>query len=160
MATHASILDWGFGGPRDPQDPAPPPSQHLGTEKSPRERQVCGRAWLLSAGAGVGGQLSCFPEKGLSVASSAPGPPVLPGQQPPLLSAWRIPWTEEPGKLQSRGSQRVRQDSATITHSLSTHSFTCLPVSTGMWSQGFFQGFRNPGALGLGQTVGREPPVT
>ena len=27
--------------------------------------------------------------------------------------AWRIPWTEEPGGLQSMGSQRVRQDWAT-----------------------------------------------
>ena len=26
------------------------------------------------------------------------------------LLAWRIPWTEEPGGLQSIGSQRVRQD--------------------------------------------------
>ena len=25
-------------------------------------------------------------------------------------SAWRIPWTEEPGGLQSMGSQRVRHD--------------------------------------------------
>ena len=24
--------------------------------------------------------------------------------------AWRIPWTEEPGRLQSMGSQRVRHD--------------------------------------------------
>ena len=24
--------------------------------------------------------------------------------------AWRIPWTEEPGRLQSMGSQRVRQN--------------------------------------------------
>ena len=24
--------------------------------------------------------------------------------------AWRIPWTEEPGRLQSTGSQRVRHD--------------------------------------------------
>jgi len=24
--------------------------------------------------------------------------------------AWKIPWTEEPGKLQSMGSQRVGQD--------------------------------------------------
>ena len=23
---------------------------------------------------------------------------------------WRIPWTEEPGELQSKGSQRVRHD--------------------------------------------------
>ena len=26
------------------------------------------------------------------------------------ILAWRIPWTEEPGGLQSRGSQRVGQD--------------------------------------------------
>ena len=24
--------------------------------------------------------------------------------------AWKIPWTEEPGRLQSTGSQRVRHD--------------------------------------------------
>ena len=33
-------------------------------------------------------------EKGMSTDSSIP--------------AWRIPWTEEPGRLQSMGSQRVR----------------------------------------------------
>ena len=27
--------------------------------------------------------------------------------------AWKIPWTEEPGRLQSMGSLRVRHDSAT-----------------------------------------------
>ena len=26
------------------------------------------------------------------------------------IPAWRIPWTEEPGRLQSMGSQRVRYD--------------------------------------------------
>ena len=26
------------------------------------------------------------------------------------ILAWRIPWTEEPGRLQSMGSQRVRYD--------------------------------------------------
>ena len=29
------------------------------------------------------------------------------------IFAWRIPWTEEPDRLQSMGSQRVRHDSAT-----------------------------------------------
>ena len=33
--------------------------------------------------------------------------------------AWRIPWTEEPGGLQSTGSQRVGHDSATNTTYLS-----------------------------------------
>ena len=41
------------------------------------------------------------------------------GQEDPLekgmatyssMLAWRIPWTEEPGGLQSMGSQRVRYD--------------------------------------------------
>ena len=36
----------------------------------------------------------------------------------PSILAWRIPWTEEPGGLQSMGSQRVRQltDRQTYTH--------------------------------------------
>ena len=34
--------------------------------------------------------------------------------------AWKIPWTEEPGRLQSMGSQRVRYDLAT---SLSLFTF-------------------------------------
>ena len=41
------------------------------------------------------------------------------GQESPLekgmathssILAWKIPWTEEPGRLQSRGSQRVGHD--------------------------------------------------
>ena len=44
---------------------------------------------------------------------------LIPGSKDPLekamatyssILAWRIPWTEEPGRLQSRGSQRVRHD--------------------------------------------------
>ena len=27
-----------------------------------------------------------------------------------IILVWRIPWTEEPGGLQSMGSQRVRRD--------------------------------------------------
>ena len=43
----------------------------------------------------------------------------IPGQKDPLekeiathssILAWEIPWTEEPGGLQSIGSQRVGQD--------------------------------------------------
>ena len=34
------------------------------------------------------------------------------------ILAWRIPWTEEPGRLQSMGSQRVRHDWATKTFTL------------------------------------------
>ena len=34
------------------------------------------------------------------------------------ILAWRIPWTEEPGRLQSTGSQRVGHDSVTSLHKL------------------------------------------
>jgi len=46
------------------------------------------------------------------------------GQEDPLekemathssILAWRIPWMEEPGRLQFRGSQRVGQDCACTT---------------------------------------------
>ena len=37
------------------------------------------------------------------------------------ILAWRIPWTEEPGGLQSTGSQRVWHNWATNTH---THTHT------------------------------------
>ena len=44
---------------------------------------------------------------------------LIPGREDPLeesmathssILAWRIPWTEEPGGLQSMGSQRVRHN--------------------------------------------------
>ena len=50
---------------------------------------------------------------------SAGDPGSIPGQEDPLeegmathssISAWRIPWTEEPGGLQSVGSHRVGCD--------------------------------------------------
>ena len=32
------------------------------------------------------------------------------------IIAWRIPWTEKPGELQSLGSQRIGHDRVTKTH--------------------------------------------
>ena len=37
------------------------------------------------------------------------------------ILAWRIPWTEEPGRLQSMGSQRVRHAWTTFIHVTSLH---------------------------------------
>ena len=31
------------------------------------------------------------------------------------ILAWRIPWTEDPSRLQSMGLQRIRHDWATLT---------------------------------------------
>ena len=33
-----------------------------------------------------------------------------PGEGNGSVLAWKIPWTEEPGRLQSTGSQRVRRN--------------------------------------------------
>ena len=45
------------------------------------------------------------------------------------ILAWRIPWTEEPGGLQSLGSQRVRHDWMTNTHR-HTHTHTHTHTNT------------------------------
>ena len=41
------------------------------------------------------------------------------------ILAWRIPWTEEPGGLQSMGSQRVRHDWSDLAH---THVRMFFPL--------------------------------
>ena len=62
-----------------------------------------------------------------SSACNAGGLGSIPGPGNPLekemathssILAWRIPWIEEPGRLQSAGSQRVGNDWATSLHSL------------------------------------------
>ena len=64
-------------------------------------------------------QADSCPPGGSEVKASAgdlgfiPGSGRSPGEEngtPLQYSCWRIPWTEEPGRLQSMGSQRVRHD--------------------------------------------------
>ena len=40
------------------------------------------------------------------------------------MLAWRIPWIEEPGGLQSMGSQRVRHDLETEHGQINTMTYT------------------------------------
>ena len=47
------------------------------------------------------------------------------------ILVWRIPWTEEPGRLLSTGSQRVRRDWATFTF---TYLSFCLSLNS-FWAQ-------------------------
>ena len=54
------------------------------------------------------------------------------------ILAWRIPWTEEPGKLQSMGLQRVRHDRATNTL---THTHTHVHRGVG-WDERWEAGSR------------------
>ena len=49
------------------------------------------------------------------------------------ILAWKIPWTEEPGGLQSMGPQRVTQDLATEQNHIANYTYnflntTCLSV--------------------------------
>ena len=55
----------------------------------------------------------------------------FPGREDPLekgqathssLPAWRIPWTEKPGMLQSMGSQRVRHNCVTFNFKVSINN--------------------------------------
>ena len=39
------------------------------------------------------------------------------------IAAWRIPWTEEPGGLQSIGLQRAGHDLSNLAH---VHAHCCL----------------------------------
>ena len=47
--------------------------------------------------------------------------------------AWKIPWTEKPGSLQSMGSQRVRHHWATLLTYLNIKKRTQLHPSTENW---------------------------
>ena len=59
------------------------------------------------------------------------------------ILVWRIPWTEEPGGLQSTGLQRLRHNSATNTSTfISIPTQVCITLKRhgeGEWRQtGFF----------------------
>ena len=54
---------------------------------------------------------------------------------PLQILAWKIPWTEEPGGLQSRGLQRVGHDWAYVLGQTHTHTHT-HPY----WMTGYFGG--------------------
>ena len=80
-------------------------------------------------------------EKGMAIHSS--------------ILAWRVPWTEEPGGLQSMGSQRIRHDWTTNTFFLLTVVFiTPLCPQTShielklhlqmWWQKDWIKEFKNP----------------
>ena len=48
-------------------------------------------------------------------------------------SVWKIPWTEEPGRLQSMGLQRVKHDWVTFTFTfplICVYTYVCVYVRT------------------------------
>ena len=53
------------------------------------------------------------------------------------ILAWKIPWTEEPGWLQSKGSQRVGQDQLNTHTHTHTHTRRQGQTSAEAWVWGF-----------------------
>ena len=49
------------------------------------------------------------------------------------ILAWKIPWTEEPGRLQSMGSQTVGHDWVTSFHFTSLRTFTICAETPILW---------------------------
>ena len=53
------------------------------------------------------------------------------------ILAWRIPWTEEPGRLQSMGSQGAGHNSAWHVHFFTLRVVLRLKISRGKWLEMF-----------------------
>ena len=69
------------------------------------------------------------------------------------ILAWEILWTEEPGRLQSMGLQRVRHDLVTKPPPQGHHSILHDNVSLNPWeSKGFDKGSTCQNRLGNRQT--------
>ena len=79
------------------------------------------------------------------------------GQEDPLekgmsthssILAWRIPWTEEPDRLQSKDLQRVRHDWKTFTYSL-IHIHVCVYIHTYICIMEYYSVIKNEWNLAI-----------
>ena len=61
------------------------------------------------------------------------------------ILAWRMPWAEKPGGLQSMGSQRVRHDWTTITFTFSNRAPASTLKITELWYSALFHGIKDRG---------------
>ena len=107
-----------------PSSPPTPPLPHTGRGLLPASEPLL-RVWPCLEGfpSSSGGKASaCNAEDWVQSLIRK-----VPGREGPLekemathssILAWRIPWTEEPGGLESMGSWRVGHDWATNTHTL------------------------------------------
>ena len=87
--------------------------------------------WFVFGGSEVKVSVSNAADPG-----SIPGLGRSPGEgngNPLSVLAWRVPWMEKPGRLQSTGLQRVRQDWVT---SLSFHNLLRLQLTGVRWRGG------------------------
>ena len=73
--------------------------------------------------------------------------------------AWKIPWTEEPGRLQSMGSLRVGHD-FTFTFTLHFHPLEKEMATHSSVLPGKIPGMGEPGGLPWGRTESDTTEVT
>ena len=69
--------------------------------------------------------------------------------------AWKIPWTEEPGRLQSVGLQRVVHDWVTSLHTLSLEKEMATHSSVLAWRIPWTEDPDGPWSMGS-QRVGHD----
>ena len=132
MATHSSIIAW-----RNPWVEEPCRLQSIGSQRVRHDWSdwACIQAdrYNLTFGASKVAVMKNLPAKARDTRDVG----LIPGLGLPLEEgiathsstlAWRIPWTEEPGGLQSMGSQRVRHDWAQAHTHMHTYPYICSPI--------------------------------
>ena len=108
MATHSSVLAWripGTGGPSG--------LPSMGSQSWTQLKRLSSSSNSSSIAGFPGGSEGKAPARNAGDLGSIPGLGSSPGEEMATHSsilAWRIPWMEEPGGLQSMGLQRVRSN--------------------------------------------------
>ena len=108
MTTYSSILAWRIPGP---EVPGGLPS--MGSQSWTQLKRLSSSSNSSSIAGFPGGSEGKAPARNAGDLGSIPGLGSSPGEEMATHSsilAWRIPWMEEPGGLQSMGLQRVRHD--------------------------------------------------
>ena len=135
MATHSSIIAW-----RNPWVEEPGRLQSIGSQRVRHNWSdwACIQADRHNLTFGASKVAVGTVVKNLSAkARDTRDAGLIPGLGLPLEEgiathssalAWRIPWTEEPGGLQSMGSQRVRHDWAQTQPHMHTYPYICSPI--------------------------------
>ena len=116
MATHSSVLAWRIPGMGEPGGLLSMGSHRVRHDWN--DLVAAARMWLGFPGGSVGresawntgdtGEVGSIPSLGKSLGEGM--------ATHSSILAWRTPWTEEPGWLQSMGSQRVRYNWSDWAH--------------------------------------------
>ena len=125
MAAHPSILAW-----RIPRTEEPGGLQYIGSQRARHNKatqHMCTWPWILSTVLNDGKNIPyCYSTFYIELSEKA----MVPHSS---TLAWRIPWTEEPGRLKSMGSLRVDTTcSVDTTEQIHFHfSLSCIGEGNG-----------------------------